>query len=534
MACVWKILFFVFISNLTACATKSHSDANSVPMAWDGAESRQKNSIQAKAWGYKLSPVNPSTEDPDGTIRVWHSKLGSISYPTKRACMEAAKKGLEYLAGEAWNFEASCTSPPRASMPIATAAIDVNKFGIDSNPIAHETEKPQQPVEQTVGEASPPRIIVNTIPNPEKKTDPAESQYLSIIVRRIFFPPQKQDSIAPKKRADLSSCDASEGLAMITALQNCWPVMQSYQALGDVMRNMRDHFMAEALAEDSTDDSELQMQTRTLKGADEVIALASERKWPLQDLILIMAHSVKREIYEDTQKYNLALEQLATTESIARSSRMTEPGFELLKDGSAVRIKLLRKKEKAVQAKEYNQGTSETWIAVEELVPSALVQEYGLAPTDLAANPSSFRLNHFVEVWKWLTGSDVHPLMITALGDLIFKRSNGEILLLDTASGTLVPLAESQNAFVKSVSEKAVLDQVFSPKIIKQFKGNDIMLGPNHVYSITKPLNLGGTYTADNFLVIDMDVHFVILGQIHSQIKDLPDGKEIDRFTINN
>jgi hypothetical protein len=52
-------------------------------------------------------------------------------------------------------------------------------------------------------------------------------------------------------------------------------------------------------------------------------------------------------------------------------------------------------------------------------------------------------------------------------------------------------------------------------------------LGKNEVYSFKKLPIIGGEYSVDNIEPTDISVHFTLTGMIHEQIKDLPDGTEV-------
>jgi len=52
-------------------------------------------------------------------------------------------------------------------------------------------------------------------------------------------------------------------------------------------------------------------------------------------------------------------------------------------------------------------------------------------------------------------------------------------------------------------------------------------LKDGQLFSYKKLPIIGGDYSVDNFEPSDMEVHFSFAGQIHNQIKDLPDGMKI-------
>jgi hypothetical protein len=125
-------------------------------------------------------------------------------------------------------------------------------------------------------------------------------------------------------------------------------------------------------------------------------------------------------------------------------------------------------------------------------------------------------------------------LAITALGDLIFARESGEVMLVDSKTGLLSSLAASEAELRKKLADREFVEELFHPALLKQFQSAGLQLADNEVFSITKPLSSGGTLEASNFLTMDMDVHFVILGQIYRQLADAPEGAEIGEVTIED
>jgi hypothetical protein len=58
-------------------------------------------------------------------------------------------------------------------------------------------------------------------------------------------------------------------------------------------------------------------------------------------------------------------------------------------------------------------------------------------------------------------------------------------------------------------------------------------LSANQCYGFHIPPTLGGEYEVGNVKVSDISVYIAAMGQIHSQIKDLPDGTRIRSVVID-
>ncbi|MBV7258639.1 T6SS immunity protein Tdi1 domain-containing protein [Erythrobacter crassostreae] len=178
--------------------------------------------------------------------------------------------------------------------------------------------------------------------------------------------------------------------------------------------------------------------------------------------------------------------------------------------------------------------TEQTWAPIETAVAEDTLEDFDLSHGDLVANPSAFRLDHFIEEWRWLTGDDVAPLSITTMGDLIFKRADGKVLQVDTSTGELRSLAASPKQLEAIFSNRDVVERLFNPALIAELRASGAVLAEGEVYSVTKPVSRGGTRTPDNYLAIDMDVHFVLMGQIYRQLKDVSEDADIGSVTISD
>jgi hypothetical protein len=134
--------------------------------------------------------------------------------------------------------------------------------------------------------------------------------------------------------------------------------------------------------------------------------------------------------------------------------------------------------------------------------------------------------------WRWLIPQRMTILSITLLGDVFLRDSDGSIHWLDVAGGKLSKVADSEAAFESALRDEALRDNWFLPQVISELAAKGSKLKPRQCYSYKKPPCLGGSFDAANFEPTDLVVHFSILGQIHAQIKDLPEGTPIGKITL--
>lgn len=151
---------------------------------------------------------------------------------------------------------------------------------------------------------------------------------------------------------------------------------------------------------------------------------------------------------------------------------------------------------------------------------------------DLTVNHSTIDFDDLLSAWRWLVDVHFQPVLVSAMGDLFLRHEDGSIYWLDTAGGMLTEVASSADDFKQLMVQVDNADQWFVPQLIGDLKSTGLNLGPNQCYSFKVPPPLGGEFELTNIEVCDISVHFNILGQIHEQIKDLPEGTPISEIQI--
>jgi hypothetical protein len=136
-----------------------------------------------------------------------------------------------------------------------------------------------------------------------------------------------------------------------------------------------------------------------------------------------------------------------------------------------------------------------------------------LAPVTLPGPSDALR------AWRWLTGKDAAPWMVTALGDVFLRMGDGRIDFLDTYEGRLRDVATVNTGWMAALQVKGNLDQWFDPRLVAALRARGLTLGPEQCYSPVQPLILGGRMEADNFEVTEWRVHAGLMGQIYEQLR---------------
>jgi hypothetical protein len=133
-----------------------------------------------------------------------------------------------------------------------------------------------------------------------------------------------------------------------------------------------------------------------------------------------------------------------------------------------------------------------------------------------------------LESWRWLVPESHRPLFVTALGDLFLADPGGRVLWLDIGSGELQPVADSPAEFERAAADPDNHRLWFGEAFVDQLRAAGMVLGPGECYCYLLLPMLGGEYEPGNFRVYNVITHFRVWGPIHEQLRDVPDGTEVE------
>ncbi|WP_276371087.1 T6SS immunity protein Tdi1 domain-containing protein [Chryseolinea sp. H1M3-3] len=136
--------------------------------------------------------------------------------------------------------------------------------------------------------------------------------------------------------------------------------------------------------------------------------------------------------------------------------------------------------------------------------------------------------DRLIENWSWLTGMEKKVLLISAIGDLFLTDNVKNVYWLDIGGGELKLVANSIESFEEKLKNIDQLNEWFMINLTTDLRLSDKKLKDGQLYSYKKLPILGGEYTVENFAPMDIEAHFRFTGYIHKQIKNLPDGAEIE------
>ncbi|MFT5572092.1 MAG: hypothetical protein ACI9FR_001013 [Cryomorphaceae bacterium] len=152
---------------------------------------------------------------------------------------------------------------------------------------------------------------------------------------------------------------------------------------------------------------------------------------------------------------------------------------------------------------------------------------------DLTVDFEHLDANILVEDWRWLVGEDARLVLISSMGDIFFQQSAGAVYSLLTGSAEYQKVAKNSEDFQQKLSDDEFIREWFVVNIVSELKEKGMNLEQGMLYGFKQLPVLGGLYHADNFELIDIEVHLATTGQINYHIKDLPDGTEV-KFDITD
>jgi hypothetical protein len=138
---------------------------------------------------------------------------------------------------------------------------------------------------------------------------------------------------------------------------------------------------------------------------------------------------------------------------------------------------------------------------------------------------------HALESWTFLDLDGKAPVFTSPFGDVFFQAADG-FWYLDTLEGTLTRPWASADELRDELNTEDGQDQYLLAGLVFGAAQQGVVPSGDQVYSFAHPPQLGGELTLDNVEVMDFVVSLNILGQIHSQIRDLPPGTPISGITL--
>jgi hypothetical protein len=146
---------------------------------------------------------------------------------------------------------------------------------------------------------------------------------------------------------------------------------------------------------------------------------------------------------------------------------------------------------------------------------------------DLTFLPSDAALAELRAAWAWRLPEIFEPVMGSTLGDVFFQQSGPEIYWLNTGTAEITRVAASREEFLELLKTERA-DEWFMPHLIEALKtaGKELRADQCYTYA-TLPVFQEGKYEVWNLNPVPAAEHFRITGDVHRQLRDLPDGAQV-------
>jgi hypothetical protein len=134
--------------------------------------------------------------------------------------------------------------------------------------------------------------------------------------------------------------------------------------------------------------------------------------------------------------------------------------------------------------------------------------------------------------WRWLIGEDARLVGWSEAADLFFSDAGGAVSRVDTGSGDHALLATSVAQCQSMLSDRRQAGTMLMLPIVQAFEQTHGPLRAGTCLGFKKLPVFGGTYTIENRYAVSMSEHAAFTGDVHRQIRDLPDGAQIIIKTV--
>lgn len=146
-----------------------------------------------------------------------------------------------------------------------------------------------------------------------------------------------------------------------------------------------------------------------------------------------------------------------------------------------------------------------------------------------AFNPHVFA--DALDSWAWIGLGRLTPAFTSPFGDVFFQADDG-FWWLDTLEGSLTRPWQTSQALEADLNTAEGQERYLLAGLAQAAAARGLVPRADQVYGFTHPPVLGGPLEIGNVEVIDFVVSVNIAGQIHEQVRDLPEGAPIPEIKI--
>ena len=152
---------------------------------------------------------------------------------------------------------------------------------------------------------------------------------------------------------------------------------------------------------------------------------------------------------------------------------------------------------------------------------------------DYLIDHSEFVWADLLHDWTWLVPTGATVWLMNRFAELVLVLEDGSVSYLETSVGALRTIARDRDEFIVRIDQGNHANEWMMIPLVDQCVAAGITLDANQCYGFITPPTLGGQYEISNVERSDIAVYLSVMGQVHKQIEDLPDGTTISGVVID-
>jgi|ERR1700722_2465703 len=130
--------------------------------------------------------------------------------------------------------------------------------------------------------------------------------------------------------------------------------------------------------------------------------------------------------------------------------------------------------------------------------------------------------------WKWLAPEEFSLVAVNSFGDLFLQDVRGAVNRLDITEGTVSAVAASSVEFQEAAKDTVRKREWFLEELAEQAEQKGCSPGKGQCIGCKIPWVFKESKDMlDNIYVADLYEYLSFMGDLHEQIKDVPDGGQI-------
>jgi len=130
--------------------------------------------------------------------------------------------------------------------------------------------------------------------------------------------------------------------------------------------------------------------------------------------------------------------------------------------------------------------------------------------------------------WKWLVDGTFRLVAVNAFGDLFLSDAQGRVCWLDVTNGTASEITDSVTEFTAAMKNDEFKERCLLEALTRQAEREGFRLGKGQCIGYKIPcIFRESANLAENTYVANLYEYVAFMGDVHRQIKELPDGGKV-------